>query len=53
VTEHPAIRESSRRSAMLWLRAERVAELLIAAAERRPADHWRLLGRLCGETRTR
>ena len=38
---------------MLWLRAERVAELLIAAAERRPADDWRLLGRLCGETRTR
>ena len=40
--------------AVLWLRAERwVAELLIAAAERRPADDWRLLGRLCGETGTR
>ena len=35
--------------AVLWLRAERVAELLIAGAERRPADDWTLLGSLCGE----
>jgi hypothetical protein len=40
--------------AVLWLRAERWVEgLLIAAAERRPAEDWRLLGRLCGETGTR
>ena len=37
----------------IWLRAERVAELLIAAADRRPEDDWMLLRRLCGETRTR
>jgi hypothetical protein len=35
----------------IWLRAKRWVEgLLIAAAERRPAEDWRLLGRLCGET---
>ncbi|MGO9902433.1 MAG: hypothetical protein ACLP0J_22720 [Solirubrobacteraceae bacterium] len=35
----------------IWLRAERWVEgLLIAAAERRPAEDWRLLDRLCGET---
>ncbi len=39
--------------AVLWLRAERAAGLLIGAAERRPADDWRLLGSLCGETPTR
>ncbi len=37
----------------IWLRAERVVELLIAAADRRPAEDWRLLRRLCGEIRTR
>jgi len=39
--------------AVLWLRAERVAELLLAAADRRPEDDWMLLRRLCGETGTR
>jgi hypothetical protein len=35
----------------IWLRAERWVEgLLIAAAERSPAEDWRLLDRLCGET---
>jgi hypothetical protein len=37
----------------IWLRAERVGELLIAGADRRPQDDWMLLGRLCGATRTR
>ena len=39
--------------AVLWLRAELAAELLIAAADRRPEDDWVLLRRLCGETGTR
>jgi hypothetical protein len=39
--------------AVLWLLAERVAELLIAGADRRPAQDWMLLRRLCGETQTR
>ena len=39
--------------AAIWLRAALVAELLIAAADRRPEEDWMLLRRLCGETRTR
>ena len=39
--------------AVLWLLAERVAGLLIAGADRRPADDWMLLRQLCGEAGTR
>lgn len=39
--------------AAIWLRAEAVRELVIAAADRRPEGEWRLLRELCSEARTR
>jgi hypothetical protein len=33
----------------LWLRAERIRELVIAGAERRPVSEWTLLRSLCSE----
>ena len=38
--------------AALWLRAERIGELVVAGADRRPVSEWRLLRDLCGEERS-
>jgi hypothetical protein len=38
--------------AALWMRAERIGDLVVAGADRRPVSEWRLLRDLCGQERS-